>query len=86
MIHNLKIQERFYKKIVSWIKTFEIRKNDRDYKVWDTITFTILFWKDILEFKSEIELQILNVFQEKWFWLEEWYCILSFKLINIWKK
>ena len=86
MIHNLKIQERFYKKIVSWIKTFEIRMNDRDYKVWDTITFKIVNENaELLRF-WDIELKITDVFQEEWYWLSKWVCILSFKLINIWKK
>lgn len=35
--HELKVNERFFDAINNNIKTFEIRKFDRDYKVGDTI-------------------------------------------------
>lgn len=35
--HELKIMPRFYRQIVNKTKTFEIRKNDRDFKIGDTI-------------------------------------------------
>lgn len=31
MIHQLKIESRFFEDIVKRTKTFEIRKNDRDF-------------------------------------------------------
>lgn len=37
MIHELKILPSFYAPILSGDKTFEIRKNDRDFKVGDTL-------------------------------------------------
>lgn len=37
MLHTLKIQSRYFKDVVSGLKTFEIRKNDRDYEVGDTL-------------------------------------------------
>ena len=79
--HILKIKEEYYIKIKAKVKTFEIRINDRDFKVWDTIEFNIIFESDIEEYKSDIKLYITDVFQEKWYWLSEWVCILSFKLI-----
>lgn len=36
--HDLKIKQEFFEPIASGIKTFEIRKNDRDFKVNDEIT------------------------------------------------
>lgn len=39
-IHKLKIKEEYYKAIVDGNKTFELRKNDRDYQVGDLIQFT----------------------------------------------
>lgn len=39
MSHTLKIKPIFYLDIISGKKTFEIRKNDRDYKVGDLIKF-----------------------------------------------
>lgn len=79
--HHLKIQEKFYIQIKAWIKTFEIRINDRDYKTGDTITFNILFWENIEKYESDLKLQITDVFQEEGYGLVAWFCILSFKKI-----
>ena len=35
MIHQLKIEPDYFKKIVEGVKTFEVRKNDRDFHVGD---------------------------------------------------
>ena len=37
MNHHLKINPEYFKAIVSGIKTFEVRKNDRDFKINDII-------------------------------------------------
>lgn len=36
-IHRLKIQPKYYEVVASGVKTFEVRKNDRDYKLLDTL-------------------------------------------------
>lgn len=35
--HNLKIEEQYLQDLLSGKKTFEIRLNDRDYQVGDTL-------------------------------------------------
>ncbi len=37
MIHALKTWPEYYKEVVSGNKTFEVRKNDRSFKVGDTL-------------------------------------------------
>lgn len=37
MIHELKIEQRFYEDIANGIKKFELRKDDRDFKIGDTL-------------------------------------------------
>ena len=39
MKHTLKIKDRFYNDIEQGLKTFEVRKNDRNFKVGDLIKF-----------------------------------------------
>ena len=39
-LHTLKILPKYYVAIINGEKTFELRKNDRDYRVGDLITFT----------------------------------------------
>lgn len=37
MEHRLKIQKQYFQPVVKGIKKFEIRKNDRNFKVGDTV-------------------------------------------------
>ena len=41
-IHCLKIKSCYYEALVDGSKTFELRRNDRDFKVGDMITFCIV--------------------------------------------
>ena len=41
-IHELKIKEKYYKDVALGYKTFELRKNDRDYQEGDLIKFTVV--------------------------------------------
>ena len=38
-LHELKIKEEYWNAILRGDKTFELRKNDRDYQVGDLIHF-----------------------------------------------
>lgn len=40
--HKLKIQDHFYKAIEKGYKTFEVRKDDRDFQTGDFIDFTTI--------------------------------------------
>lgn len=37
MLHELKILPKYYDAVINGMKTFEIRKNDRNYSVGDTL-------------------------------------------------
>ncbi|MDF9449939.1 DUF3850 domain-containing protein [Bacillus toyonensis] len=37
MLHNLKINKKFFTPVLERIKTFEIRKNDRDFQIGDNV-------------------------------------------------
>lgn len=80
MKHKLKILEKFYFQIKSWLKTFEIRRNDRNYQVWDTIEFYIVDKDYNILWEWDIKLKITDVFQEEWYWLNKDICIISFKI------
>lgn len=36
--HELKTETRYYQAVENKLKTFEVRKNDRDYKCFDMVT------------------------------------------------
>lgn len=43
MIHLLKIEERYYDKLISGEKKCEVRFNDRDFQKGDTIDFNVKY-------------------------------------------
>lgn len=42
MIHKVKIEKRFYDRLLTGRKSFEIRRNDRDYQVGDLLEFSVV--------------------------------------------
>ena len=71
MIHNLKIKQEFAIEYYNQNKPWEIRKNDRDFKVNDIIIFTII------ETGFIYQRTILYIFQDENFGLQKGYCILT---------
>jgi hypothetical protein len=70
-VHELKIKQEFAKEYYSGKKQWEIRKNDRDFRVGDEIIFTII------ETGYKYSRQIIYVFDGVEYGLEKGYCILS---------
>lgn len=80
-LHTLKILPQYYVAVANGEKTFELRKNDRNYQVGDLITFTntdgtpyITPYKEIIVFRITYILE--NVPQ---YGLKDGYCILGIK-------
>ena len=46
-IHKLKLNSAYYDDSASGIKTFEIRKNDRDFKVGDILELREWLWSGL---------------------------------------
>lgn len=94
-IHELKIKEKYYKAIIDGNKTFELRKNDRDYQVGDLIKFTdTLFVRENINDKnmaekyypspSETLFQITYILKDvPEYGLDKDYCILGIKRVAI---
>ena len=74
--HNLKIATIYYDKILSGAKTAELRFNDRNFKVDDTITLHPLCSK-----KKPIVAVITDVCDDQPA-LKDGYVMLSFKLLG----
>lgn len=78
-LHILKIEEEYFEEVACGDKTFELRKNDRDYQVGDVIHF-------VDTDGNEIYWKINNIFQITYvlesvpeYGLREDYCILGIK-------
>ena len=81
MNHRIKIQQPYLRHILEGKKTFEVRKNDRDYQVGDTIYFMPLTDENGYDvynngYKSQ-SFEITYVHQG--LGLQEGYCVLGIK-------
>lgn len=88
-LHELKIKEEYFNAVIRGEKTFELRKNDRDYEVGDLIHFKNIFNydnPDLNEFEGyencvfQITCVLKNVEQ---YGLDKEYCILGIKKLEI---
>lgn len=75
-LHELKILPQYYEKVTSGEKRFEIRKDDRNFKVGDLIRLS--------EFENEYTgrnclVEIIYKLDGGNYGLEKGYCILSIK-------
>jgi len=71
MIHELKIKKQYAVEYYNGFKPWELRKNDRDFKVGDTINFTII------ETGFQYRRDIIYIFEGGKYGLAEGYCILT---------
>lgn len=81
MIHELKTEREYFVAIFSGIKKFEVRKNDRDFKMRDE-----LLLKEYLPEESQFTGRILHrridyVLYGGQFGIEEGYCVMSLRPI-----
>lgn len=81
--HFIKIEERWFSRITREEKTYELRKNDRDYQVGDVIFFEIIrdFWsKEDITLPADLKpIYIIThvLTSDVCEGLEKGYCILS---------
>lgn len=76
MKHILKIDRRYYLAIRKGLKTFELRKNDRNYKVGDTIHFISIKGGEFSKKYNEYKITYILSNVEK-YGLNKDYCILA---------
>ena len=80
-LHKIKIKPEYYALLDVGIKTFELRENDRDYQVGDSIQFTIIFENGrLLEIDQKYIITYVLKDVEK-YGLKKDYCIFSLKKV-----
>lgn len=81
MLHNLKIDEKWFEHIYSGQKTSELRFNDRDYQTGDTLCFRVIDsgGNEIIKPGSLPTYEITHVLNASQFpqGLQPGYCVLS---------
>ena len=79
--HELKIYPKYFEAILDGKKTFEIRKNDRDFQVGDSIV--LKEWDNIKYSGREIQAIIKYMLDDTFIGLEEGYVAFSFGILKI---
>ena len=81
MTHELKILPEYFDLVTSREKTFEIRKNDRDYHVGDTL---ILKEWDGEKYTGRLVILYVNyIIYGGQHGLKDGYCIMDLKISNV---
>lgn len=87
-LHELKIRDNYYYDLMHGLKSFELRKNDRNYQVGDLIHFVDVNGNDFLNEPSNLFCITYVLKNVPEYGLKDDYCILSVKkysdeLLNI---
>ena len=78
MLHKLKILPEFFEPVILYYKTFELRKNDRDYQVGDELLLEE--WDGEKYTGRTFHCYISYIYHGNGSYsLPDGYCILSFK-------
>lgn len=80
--HYLKTETQFYQDVEKGLKDFEIRKNDRSFKVDDFLCLEETV-NGIYTGRTYLPLRIKYILHGGQYGLDENYCILGFKNIYI---
>ena len=80
MIHELKTWPKFFKQIEKGYKHFELRKDDRDYNVGDTLRLIEFDPKMSYRTGKCIDCEVTSILRKSIeFGLMDGYCIMSIK-------
>lgn len=79
MYHKLKTFKRFVERVISKEKTFEVRKNDRDFQKGDIADLIEIDDKTKEETGRCVQVDIVYVLPGGRWGIEENYCVLGIK-------
>ena len=81
-VHELKIKPEYYRDVVSGDKTFEIRKNDRNYQVGDLLILSEFHNDDYTGSSVRCIVSYLIKGSEE-FGLDKDWCVLGIRVLGI---
>lgn len=77
--HQLKVWPVYYKRIQSGEKSFELRKNDRDFQTGDFVSLNEWDPKTQTYSGNQTDVKITYVLQDPKFGLKKGFCVFGFK-------
>lgn len=75
--HQLKLDPQFYQAIIDQRKTFEIRKNDRNFKVGDLLHLKVFDGQRYTGSTAIVQVTYISDYEQK-----EGYVVMSIKLLE----
>lgn len=87
-LHELKVKDEYFREVLRENKTFELRKNDRDYQVGDLIHFVDIEGSNHIIgnpfYNKNLVFQITYILKDvPQYGLDKDYCILGIKKLEI---
>jgi Domain of unknown function (DUF3850) len=79
-MHTLKVEYPYWHDVFEGRKLFEYRKNDRNYKVGDTLLL-MAYYPETESTGGEIHVEVTYLIQGGKFGIPNDYCIMQFKII-----
>lgn len=88
-VHNLKTLPGYFKEVMEGNKTFEIRKDDRGFKVGDVLL--LKEWREGSEIDRigigvytgrEVPVYVSYIFTGGFYGVKEGYCVMAIKLVE----
>ena len=80
MEHELKIYPQYFEDVISGKKKFEIRKNDRKYRVGDTLI--LKEWDNIKYSGREARAEVIYLIDDKFVGIQPGYVVMGISLIR----
>lgn len=80
-MHTLKTEHICWRAVYDGRKTFEYRKNDRDYKIGDTLLL-MDYYPETETTGGEIHVEVTYILYGGKFGIPKDYCIMQFKIIT----
>jgi len=76
MIHELKTWPNYFQRVQQGVKTFEIRRNDRDFQVGDILNLTS-YNPETKEQGPRKAYQVTYILHGEQFGIERGYCVMA---------
>lgn len=80
MEHELKIYPKYFEDVISGKKKFEIRKNDRKYRVGDILK--LKEWDNIKYSDREVRAEVIYLIDDKFAGIQPGYVVMGIELIR----
>lgn len=80
MEHELKIYPKYYEDVISGQKTFEVRKNDRNFNVGDMLI--LKEWDNIKYSGRNVKAKVIYLMDDKFIGIQQGYVVLGIELIT----